>query len=111
MNDISNIERTVMQRVHLIRALRYAISGAVLSLLLSFISLWGIGRTVWVARVFENAPHDSFGLVWFYWNAFLHTRLAVEVLCVILFGTLVYTFLELSRSLRSAWSAGLSTNR
>lgn len=100
MIEPSMIERTVMRRVHLIRALRYAVSGAVLSLVLAGVSLWGIGQGVWVARVFQNGPHDPLGLLQFYWAAFLHTRLLVEVFCIILLGTLVYTFIELARSLR-----------
>lgn len=108
MTEPSAIERNVMRRVHLIRALRYAISGAVLSLLLASVSLFEIGQGVWVAKVFENEPHTPIALIQFYWAAFLHTRLVVEVFCVILFGTLIYTFIELSRSLRRFLAASSS---
>lgn len=97
----SDIERIVMQRVHLIRALRFAISSGVLSTLLSFFALWGIGKEVWVARVFENAPKHFSDLPSFYWSAFMATDLAVQALVVLLGGALIYTLLELTRSLSS----------
>lgn len=82
--DQSKIERIVMQRVHLIRALRFAISGGALSTLFSFLALWGISREVWVAKVIENAPASVLDLPHFYWYAFDHTSLAVQTLVVLL---------------------------
>lgn len=92
------IERRVMRRVHLIRALRYAISSGTLSTLGTIVGLWGIGSQVWVARVIENAPKDVLALPQFYTEAFLHTRPLVQ-LCVL--ATLIMLWLvarEISRA-------------
>jgi hypothetical protein len=98
MNEQSNIERIVMQRVHLIRALRIAISSGALSSLVSVLALWGIGREVWIARVFENAPSGPLELVLFYAAAFLNTHLSVQLLILVLIGALVYVAWEIFRA-------------
>ncbi len=100
MNDSqTNIERIVMQRVHLIRALRFAISSGVFSTLVSLLALWGIGREVWVANVLQNAPRNILDLPQFYLAAFIHTRLVVQVLVVLTVAALLYVARELSRAL------------
>jgi hypothetical protein len=99
MNDSrSNIERIVMQRVHLIRALRFAISGGVFSTLVSAFALLGIGREVWVARVLHNAPAVLSGLPQFYFEAFLHTRFVVQALVVLTLASLIYVAYEVARA-------------
>jgi hypothetical protein len=99
MTDQSNIERIVMQRVHLIRALRFAISASVFSTLVSIIGLWGIGREVWVAHVLQNAPKNIFNIPWFYFSAFEHTRLIVQVLVVLTLVALFFVAREIARAL------------
>jgi len=99
-NDRTEIERIVMQRVHLIRALRFAVSGGIFSLLISALALWGIGREVWVGRVLENAPADLLDLPRFYLAAFEHTRLVVQVLVLLTFASLVYVARETVRALQ-----------
>lgn len=100
MNDTrTNIERIVMQRVHLIRALRFAVSSGVFSLLISALALWGIGREVWVGRVLQNAPANPFETIGFYFTAFLHTRLIVQVLVFLTLAALLYCAREISRAL------------
>ena len=94
----SNIERIVMQRVHLIRALRFAVSGGVLSMLLSALALWGIGREVWVAHVLQNAPAHPLDLARFYLAAFEHTRLIVQVLILLMLAALFYATREIARA-------------
>lgn len=98
MIDQSNTERIVMQRVHLIRALRFAISGSVFSMLISAIALWGIGREVWVGRVLQNAPADLSSLPQFYFEAFLHTRFVVQALAVLTLASLIYVAYEVARA-------------
>ncbi len=98
MTDQSNIERIVMQRVHLIRALKFAISGGVFSTILSFLGLWGIGREVWVAHILQNAPRNPADLFQFYLAAFEHTRLAVQVLIVLTVAALVFVAREVTRA-------------
>src|ERR1035437_9666718 len=97
MNNETNIERIVMRRVRLIRVLRLVISTAVLAALTFVAALWGIGREVWVARVFENAPRNFADLPNFYIAAFLHTHFIVQVLTVLTLGSLLYLVVELAR--------------
>lgn len=99
MNDSrSNIERVVMQRVHLIRALRFAVSGGVLSTLVSAVALLGIGREVWVGRVLHNAPPQLLYIPQFYFEAFLHTRFVVQALVVLVLASLIYVAYEMVRA-------------
>jgi hypothetical protein len=99
MTEQSNIERIVMQRVHLIRALKFAISGGVFSTLVSILGLWGIGREVWVAHVLQNAPTNIFNLPAFYLAAFEHTRSVVQVLVILTIVALVFVAREVSRAI------------
>jgi len=98
MNDRSNIERIVMQRVHLIRALRFAISSSVLSTLVSLGALWGIGREVWVARVLQNAPTNLLDIPRFYLAAFGHAHFVVQALVLITIAALLYVAREIVRA-------------
>ncbi len=100
MNDSrTNIERIVMQRVHLIRALRFAISSGVFSTLVSLLALWGIGRQVWVAHVLQNSPTHLLNLPQFYLTAFLHTTFFVQVLILLTLGALLYVAREITRAI------------
>lgn len=108
MTDRSNIERIVMQRVHLIRALRFAISGGTLSTLISVLALWGIGREVWIAHVLQNAPTNFLDLPRFYFAAFVHTRLAVQALILLVLVALLFVAREISRAV-AFMSAARST--
>lgn len=99
MNEQTNIERIVMQRVHLIRALRFAISSGVFSTLISLLALWGIGREVWVAHVLQNAPTDVLNLPGFYLAAFMHTHLLVQVLVLLALAALFFVAREIVRAL------------
>lgn len=102
MNDIhqpSEIERIVMQRVHLIRALRFAISNSVFSTLVSLLALWGLGREVWVAHVLQNAPTDLLEIPRFYIAAFLHTHVIVQLLVLLIIASSLYLALEIARAI------------
>lgn len=101
MTDTSNIERIVMRRVRLLRILGLIISTATLAVLTTIASLWGIGKKVWVARVFENAPSDILLAPKFFWAAFLHTSLLVQILSVLTLASLVYLVWEVAQLLRS----------
>ncbi len=94
----SDIERIVMQRVHLVRALRFAISSSALSILMSVLGLWGIGREVWVARVLQNAPANLLDLPRFYLAAFEHTRFLVQVLTLLTLTALLFVAREIARA-------------
>lgn len=98
-DDRTNIERIVMQRVHLIHALRFAISSGVFSTLVSLLALWGIGREVWVAHVLQNAPTSILNLLGFYLAAFMHTHLLVQVLVLFTLVALLFVAREIVRAL------------
>jgi len=110
MNDMqTNIERNVMRRVRLMRILGLIISTVALALVTLGLALWGIGKEVWVARVFENMPDsgrfDEIGR--FYFTAFGHARLIVQTLAVITF----FSFLYLVRATFRAVSSFVVTTR
>lgn len=90
MQTESAIERTVMMRVYRTRALRLLSRGYVLGPVLAILALWGIGREVWVARVFENAPADILSSLSFYASAFLHTEAIVQLLSFAVFAAVVW---------------------
>ena len=87
MTNPSNIERVVMHRVHTIRILRGVFSGTTAACLLLLLTLYGVGREVWVARVFENAPATFTEASRFWLSAFEHTRLVVQALAL---ASLIY---------------------
>ena len=101
MNEQSNIERAVMRRIHIIRILGLVISTGMLAILTLVLALWGIGKEVWVARVFQNAPSDITNLPNFFISAFGHTRLIVQILAILTFVSFVY----LARATASAISS------
>jgi len=100
MNNPSNIEHIVMRRVRAIRVLRPILSAGTLSIAIFIVALWGIGREVWVARVFQNMPHsgDLLAIGNFYLAAFNHTRFVVQALTFIAFASVVYFAREFVRT-------------
>lgn len=100
-NTMTNIEKNVMRRVHTAHALRPFVSGGTLAVVVGVLALWGIGREVWVARVFENMPHtgDLMAVVRFYVAAFLNTRVPVQALSLAVLGAFVYLARETARLL------------
>ena len=86
-----------MRRVHTIRVLRPIVSGGALALVLATLALWGIGREVWVARVFQNAPHDFAGTSRYLVYAFDHTRLVVQALALLTLASIIYLARETAR--------------
>lgn len=108
MTPNSSISRTVMRRVRAMHTIRtYApIAGAGI---LFIVALGGIGREVWVAKVFENMPSyaDLPGVLSFFSGAFLHTELVVQVLLILALGALVW----LARSLALIIGASMNVRR
>jgi len=99
--DISNTERVVMQRVRLLRILGLIISTGTLAALTFVAALWGVGKEVWVARVFENMPdsNDIIALASFWLAAFIHTRILVQALIICTLISFVYLVRETIRTL------------
>ena len=102
MTDQSSIERTVMHRVQRMYILRYVFSGVTASCLLLLLTLYGIGRAVWVARVFENAPQDFAAALQFYLAAFSQTELIVQALTLLTLLSAFYLARATARIIASA---------
>ena len=97
--DGSDIERVVMRRVHLLRILGLIISTGMLAALTLVAALWGVGREVWVARVFENMPQSGsiLALASFWLAAFIHTQLIVQVLTLLTITSFIFLAREITR--------------
>ncbi len=85
----NDIAKTVMQRVRTIYMLRLVSVPAAAGLVF-LLALWGVGREVWVAKVFENMPtlSDVPGVLSFYAGAFAGTDLFVQALLLLAAGAL-----------------------
>jgi hypothetical protein len=93
----TKIEKIVMRRVYATHVLRPFVSGTTLALVLMLFALWGIGREVWVARVFENAPRDLLPASQFFMDAFVHTRVIVQALTLAALGSIIWLSRDLLR--------------
>ena len=105
MNDNpSPLESAVMRRVYAAHAVRPLLSGAMLALALASLSLWGIGREVWVAQVFSNAPSfaDFSATAHFWLAAVANTRLIVQTLLALALAATVYLARESARLIAPA---------
>lgn len=108
MTNLSNIERTVMRRVRVIRLLRPIVSLGAFSALVCAAALWGIGREVWVARVFENMPAAGLSAQYHFWlAAFINTEISVMLLIALALVSVVY----LARTTARAFVAGVVQER
>jgi hypothetical protein len=96
-DHISEIERVVMRRVRIMRVLRIVFSNGAIATGVCLLALWGIGREVWVARVFQNAPANAADALRFYLYAFDHTRLLVQALTLAAVAGLVMLARETAR--------------
>jgi hypothetical protein len=94
----SIIEKNVMRRVHIIRIVKPIISSAALAAVVCILALWGIGREVWVARVFSNGPQNFVGHTLYLVYAFEHTRLVVQSLVLLTFASVIYLAREVARA-------------
>ena len=92
-----------MRRVRLIRILWLVISTATLAILTLVLALWGIGKEVWVARVFQNAPENLMTLPSFFISAFGHTRTVVQILAILTFASFIYLARATIRAISSAF--------
>lgn len=97
----STIERNVMRRVQRARLLRFIISVDTFALFIFILALYGIGREVWVARVFQNMPHSGNvnALFHFWFSAFLHTHFIVEALSILTLACLIFLAREVAHTL------------
>lgn len=100
----SKIHTNVMRRVHTIHALRPLTTTTALSTLALLLAVWGIGRQVWVAQVFNNMPSftDTASFARFMLVAFAHTEFVVQALTVIALAAALWLVVDALRGLRQA---------
>ena len=101
-NTNSALKKSVMLRVRTVHATRRIFSNTTLSAIVFVLALWGIGREVWVARVFQNAPSltNIAAATRFFLYAFLDTRFIVQTLTIFAVGALVWLAYQAMHSLR-----------
>lgn len=84
MTNRSNIRTNVMRRVRFVHAVRPFMSNAAGAVALLGISLYMLGREVFVAQVFRNMPSaDPAAVLRFAEAAFLNTTFFVQALTVL----------------------------
>jgi hypothetical protein len=83
MENSNNIRRNVMRRVRFAHAVRPFLSNAAGAVALFGVSLYFLGREVFVAQVFRNMPSDFAAVLRFIEAAFLNTTFVVQVLTVL----------------------------
>ena len=95
----SQIKQNVMRRVHTIRTLRPFTSGIALAFVLLGVSLFTIGRFVFVAQVFRNMPaiEDVGAVIRFFVGAFAHTDLIVQVLTLFTVASILWMLRDIGR--------------
>ena len=99
----THTSKIVMRRVRVVHALRPLFSSAVYAGLLFIVSVWGIGREVWVAHVISNLAvvHSPEALGTFFVTAFLNTGFIVQVLTVLAGGALVWLVYHMPKAVFS----------
>jgi len=105
LGECTDIEKNVMRRVHLIHILGLVISTAVFAIVTFVLALWGIGKEVWVAQVFQNAPEDLVELPRFFLAAFGNTRIVVQALAILTFVSFLYLARETVRMISSIFTS------
>ena len=84
MTSNSNIHTNVMRRVRFVHAVRPFISNAAGAVALLGLSLYMLGREVFVAQVFRNMPSaDPAAVLRFMEAAFLNTTFVVQAVTVL----------------------------
>ncbi|MFZ2500596.1 MAG: hypothetical protein WAW90_01250 [Minisyncoccia bacterium] len=99
MTNQSAIERVVMRRVRRMRILALIISTVTFAALTLVSALWGIGREVWVAHIFQNAPTDLMSMPSFWLAAFIHTHIIVQALTLLTLVSLAFLAREIVRAI------------
>jgi hypothetical protein len=84
MTNNSNIQMNVMRRVRFVHAVRPLVSNAAGAVVLLGISLYILGREVFVAQIFRNLPSTNPSVVFhFVESAFFNTTFVVQALTVL----------------------------
>lgn len=100
MNSETTIERIVMRRVNAVHTLRPLFTNAMLAFIVFVLALYGVGREVWVSKVFQNAPHtDVLAALRFFIAAFIDTRTIVQVLILAALLGFVWFVRDIARTI------------
>lgn len=97
----SKIKQNVMRRVRTIHAVRPLTGGTAVAVVLLGVSLYAIGRMVFVAQVFRNMPAvgDVSAVLRFFLSAFLHTDFVVQVLTLLVTAAALWMVRDIARVL------------
>jgi len=96
----SRIEQQVMAGVGVIYATRQLVSATALKLYVCVLSLYGIGRLVWVSHVFENWANVGLqGSFQFFTSAVLNTHLPVQLILAVLLVAGISLLVDMARSI------------
>ncbi len=96
----SKIEQQVMAGVRVVYMARQLVSATALKLYVCALSLYGLGRLVWVSHVFENWSHVGLqGTLQFVASAVLNTHLPVQIALLILTVAALSLIRDLARTL------------
>ena len=99
----SKIEQRFRAGEGVIYAARQLVSATALKLYVCALSLYGIGRLVWVSHVFENWANVGLqGSMQFVASAVLNTHLAVQMTLVVLMFAGVSLFLDFTRGVSAS---------
>lgn len=103
MTASTNLQRNVVRRVRTIHALRPLTGSAAGAFVLLGISLYILGREVFVAQVLRNMPSisDLSAVLGFIEAAFFNTTFAVQALSVLAFMAGLWLIREIVRLLAS----------
>ncbi len=95
-----------MRRVYTVRVLRPLFSGFTAGCVVLTVTLYILGREVWVARILQNMPRsgDIVAIGNFYLAAFSHTNLIIQALTLFAAASAVYLARETVRTLSSAFT-------
>jgi hypothetical protein len=91
-----------MRRVRAVHLMRELFTPTTASVAVFVLALWGIGREVWVAKVFQNMPSitNVSAVAQFYLAAFMDTRFIVQILTVITLGAFIWLAYNIIRIFR-----------
>ncbi len=96
----SKIEQQVMASVGAIYIARQLVSMTALKLYVCVLALYGLGRLVWVARVWENFSHVGVqNSVHFITSAILNTHLPVQIALAVFIVAGVSLLIDLAKTL------------
>lgn len=95
----SSLKKNVMRRVRIINSVRPFMSMTALSVVVLFVSLYELGRFVFVAQVYRNMPavENVSALFQFFVAAFLNTEFVVQIFSILVIVAVAFVAKEAGR--------------